>query len=200
MRFWGNNAPDEEAGRGAESGPVSEMLVEAAAGIREVVDAADRAVAKMRNYDEVAGEGDARINRERLVQELVRSVLERTEDLRTEAGEVAQILDRAGSKLQATAQAPHVHVHDEAGPALDVDAGPARFTGRAEGSRPAPTSTHGNAAGPPAEGVRLLATQMAVAGSDRAEVEHRLAREFGVRDADYLLDELFSREGAAGAG
>jgi hypothetical protein len=38
---------------------------------------------------------------------------------------------------------------------------------------------------------------MAVAGSDRADIERRLAREFGVRDASGLLDELFSGRGGA---
>jgi hypothetical protein len=41
------------------------------------------------------------------------------------------------------------------------------------------------------EGVRLAATQMAVAGSSRSEIERCLRIQFGVRDADAALDEIF---------
>jgi hypothetical protein len=41
------------------------------------------------------------------------------------------------------------------------------------------------------EGVRLAATQMAVAGSSRWEIERCLRIQFGVRDADTALDEIF---------
>jgi hypothetical protein len=47
---------------------------------------------------------------------------------------------------------------------------------------------------PPAgtsEGVRLIATQMAIAGSSRGEIERRLRIQFGVNDADRALDEIF---------
>jgi outer membrane biosynthesis protein TonB len=40
------------------------------------------------------------------------------------------------------------------------------------------------------DGARLLATQMAVAGSDRDEIAHRLQEEFGVRDSTAILDEI----------
>lgn len=41
------------------------------------------------------------------------------------------------------------------------------------------------------EGVRLIATQMAIAGSSRAEIERRLRVQFGVQDATEALDEIF---------
>lgn len=40
------------------------------------------------------------------------------------------------------------------------------------------------------EGIRLLATQMAVAGSSRDDIESRLRSEFGVEDASDLLAEV----------
>jgi hypothetical protein len=40
------------------------------------------------------------------------------------------------------------------------------------------------------QGIRLLATQMAVAGSTRDEEEHRLESEFGISDADDILDDV----------
>ena len=41
------------------------------------------------------------------------------------------------------------------------------------------------------EGVRLIATQMAIAGSSRSEIEHRLRIQFGVVDAEKALDDIF---------
>jgi hypothetical protein len=40
------------------------------------------------------------------------------------------------------------------------------------------------------EGARLLATQMAVAGSSRDEIAWRLREEFGIQDASAILDEI----------
>ncbi len=48
---------------------------------------------------------------------------------------------------------------------------------------------------PPSDGARLLATQMAVAGSSRAEIESRLQNEFGIWDAGPMLDAILGREG-----
>jgi hypothetical protein len=196
MRLWGDRREEE---RGSD---VAALLDAASSGIGEVVDAAERAVAQMRAYDDEAG-ADTRINRERLVKELVGSVLERTESLRAEAGKLAEILERAGSRLEQTGERPAPDPaagserSGETEPALDVANPSIPFTGRRELPERR-VVTDADAGGPPAEGVRLLATQMAVAGSDRAEVENRLARDFGVRDAGHLLDELFSGERASG--
>lgn len=40
------------------------------------------------------------------------------------------------------------------------------------------------------EGARLLATQMAVAGSTRDEIAWRLREEFAIHDASAILDEI----------
>jgi hypothetical protein len=42
--------------------------------------------------------------------------------------------------------------------------------------------------------VRLIATQMAIAGSSRTEIERRLRIQFGVRDADQALDDIFGNQ------
>jgi hypothetical protein len=47
---------------------------------------------------------------------------------------------------------------------------------------------------PPSDGARLLATQMAVAGSSRTEIESRLQNEFGIHDAGPMLDAILGRE------
>lgn len=40
-------------------------------------------------------------------------------------------------------------------------------------------------------GARLLATQMAVAGSGRQDIRDRLVNDFGIRDPEPLLDSIF---------
>lgn len=65
-----------------------------------------------------------------------------------------------------------------------------------EGHSPAPFKRRSGVpsrdrdAGYSADGVRLLATQMAVAGSSRQEIEARLSHEFGVDSPSELLDEV----------
>ncbi len=44
------------------------------------------------------------------------------------------------------------------------------------------------------EGVRLIATQMAIAGASRVEIERRLQRQFGIADSQSVLDEIFGSE------
>jgi signal transduction histidine kinase len=54
-----------------------------------------------------------------------------------------------------------------------------------------PVHNPDSASGGTSEGVRLIATQMAIAGSSRAEIEHRLRIQFGVVDAGQALDDIF---------
>ena len=51
--------------------------------------------------------------------------------------------------------------------------------------------------GPSSEGIRLLANQMAVAGSSRPEIERRLKEDFGVTDPDRILFDIFGPGAAA---
>jgi vacuolar-type H+-ATPase subunit H len=46
----------------------------------------------------------------------------------------------------------------------------------------------------PTAGARLLATQMAVGGSSRAEIEQRLRSDFGIENAEELLDGILGPE------
>jgi hypothetical protein len=58
---------------------------------------------------------------------------------------------------------------------------------------PEPVAYEGTGAdeGPPSEGIRLLATQMAVAGETVADIERRLRNDFGVANASQVVRELF---------
>lgn len=64
-----------------------------------------------------------------------------------------------------------------------------------ESAPPPPPAASRPAGAPPSDGARLLATQMAVAGSSRAEIESRLQNEFGIWDAGPMLDAILGREG-----
>ena len=57
----------------------------------------------------------------------------------------------------------------------------------APASEPTPAAAPG---GNPADGARLLAAQMAVAGSSREEIEARLRKEFNIEDASPILDGI----------
>ena len=60
-----------------------------------------------------------------------------------------------------------------------------------EPPRPAPpAAVTPRQSGPPSAGARLLATQMAVAGSTREEIASRLENEFGIADPDEMLDGI----------
>jgi hypothetical protein len=55
---------------------------------------------------------------------------------------------------------------------------------------PAPQAPDPPSGGVPSDGARLLAAQMAVAGSSRDEIETRLRDEFGIQDAGPILDGI----------
>jgi hypothetical protein len=55
---------------------------------------------------------------------------------------------------------------------------------------PPPAHPIGSAEGAPSDGARLLAAQMAVAGSSRQDIEARLREEFGIQDASPILDGI----------
>lgn len=59
-------------------------------------------------------------------------------------------------------------------------------------SAPPPPPAHpiGSGEGAPSDGARLLAAQMAVAGSSRQDIEARLREEFGIQDASPILDGI----------
>lgn len=66
-------------------------------------------------------------------------------------------------------------------PVADLDAGP-------EASTPAPPRRVGSG------GARLLATQMAVSGSSREEIETRLRSGFEIEDTNEILDAILGPE------
>ena len=68
-----------------------------------------------------------------------------------------------------------------------------RFTPR-KSAPERPASTAAPQKTPSREGLRLLATQMAAAGSNREEIADRLRSEFGVTDATSVLNDVLGPE------
>jgi hypothetical protein len=88
-------------------------------------------------------------------------------------------------------QVPHLQPVEPERPGLQaVEPAPEPPTAPAPPPRPATPPGQG-ASGPiPSDGARLLAAQMAVAGSTREEIETRLRDEFGIQDAAPILDGI----------
>lgn len=159
----------------------------------------------------------SRINRERLVAELSESLLERADGLSRDAAGLAELLDRAGGRLAKLGASDAARPVEERGPRPAEQRPSPPDSPRTEGPDSSSTLTQRvsdrfsermtPSASPPGfrrksmvsgkrprpqastEGLRLLATQMAVAGSSREEIEGRLRDEFGVSDPGPLLGD-----------
>jgi hypothetical protein len=91
---------------------------------------------------------------------------------------------------------PEEALEPEKAPEPEPEAKPKKRR-QAKGSKPPPAAAAGggSAGAAPSAGARLLATQMAVAGSSRDEIESRLRNEFGIDDAEAMLDSILGPEG-----
>lgn len=88
------------------------------------------------------------------------------------------------TKPRAAPEPPPVQPPSTPPPAT---APPASDPPQASPPEPSPSAAPG---GLPADGARLLAAQMAVAGSSREEIEARLRKEFDIEDAAPILDGI----------
>ncbi len=165
-----------------------ELLAGASAEISELADSAARAVSVIRDALGLSSTQDDR------TVGLVMAIQVRTEAFHREACDLAAILHRAQAALP-----PSTSARDEDRIAAEEISSP---TSCGDGSiLSTPTSTarrtsflaRREATSCSAKGIRLLATQMAVAGSTRDAIELRLSREFGVLDPDGVLDEIFAQ-------
>jgi hypothetical protein len=176
----------------------SRDVASTAARLAEIVEAAERAAAKV--IDDAEAQAAERLREAeaeagRLVSNRLGSLSELTDSLVTEAEELRTRSQRLLASL-------------EQAQALLAGAEPERGAARAEGeargahlSAVAPVEEErspqphaaGGGAGTPA-GARLLATQMAVSGSSREEIESRLRSGFEVEDAGSILDAILGPE------
>jgi uncharacterized membrane protein YccC len=170
--------PEFESASGGSS--AQDSLAEMAAQIRVLDQAAARAATR------VAEAADGL--QSELLADLGSSLVARVNELRAECERLSRMLSRATNlsargPLSANAPAP-VRAVPETFESANGEPAP----------EPAPEPTPDRRRAPghaTPEGVRLAATQMAVAGSSRSEIERCLRIQFGVRDADGALDEIF---------
>jgi hypothetical protein len=161
----------------AEKLPPSKRPLASAADAAErlatIVDAAERAA------ESVIDDAEARA-RQHLDEALSRAdriVAERLRELADQLDPPARS-ERRGTHLQPVAEPAGAAVEGESVIEVEVDE-EERLTPRRPGSA----------------GARLLATQMAVSGASRDEIEARLRNGFEIDDTDEILDAILGPEG-----
>jgi hypothetical protein len=167
---------------------------EAAERIEAIIEAAERAAETVIDDAERRAQGElaaARAEADQLVAERLASFSQLTDTLFVEAeamGRQAEslldALERAKAEL-ADGQAPS-ELPRQGRSHLTAVAEPA---GPAEPVEPQPKMGHGTPAG-----ARLLATQMAISGNSREEIELRLRNGFEIEDTTSILDAILGPE------
>jgi hypothetical protein len=106
---------------------------------------------------------------------------------------VAQRLREVADELERKAgTAPEPQLRPVAPPPpLEAEPEPSPEPARERGNEPEPAATEGQAGSAAA---RLLATQMAVSGSSREEIETRLRNGFEIEDTGEILDAILGPE------
>lgn len=204
---------DRDEGERSTIGSRIESIIaaaeQAAAGIRQ--DAEENA---RRYYEDSRQRADeVAVARMREVADLTDGLIKRAKTVAQQSDELIAALEEAGRQAMSAARsgarrepAPAPEAGgaeaDPLAPPPASEAPPPRHEPReapatlsppvrAEGQPSQPTAPEPSAA--PAQvsqGARLLATQMAVAGSSRDQIARRLHDEFGIRDASAILNEI----------
>ena len=172
--------------------------------VESILEAAEEAAAGIRqDAEERAGDylEEARIRADDVTAERIRQISELTDTLVNRVRAVAQqsdeliaALDDAGRRVTGEAQ-PEPELEAPEPQPYEAVSPPSPYLG-AEPPAPAPPPPEPPPVEPPqaaprvSDGARLLATQMAVAGSNRDEIAWRLHEEFGIQDASAILDEI----------
>jgi vacuolar-type H+-ATPase subunit H len=182
-------------------GPAQRREIEdaTAARLAEIVAAAERAAKQV--IDEAEAEARARLaaaeeEADRVVAERLAVLTALTDEvdaqaaaLGSQAEALREALARVKAELRGDAQRPSA-------PALTVvgEAPAPPASDRSEPSGPASAARESPVPDPQtvgaAAGARLLATQMAVSGSSRAEIEERLRDGFELADTGAILDAI----------
>jgi hypothetical protein len=174
-----------------------EAIVEAAERAAEGV--IDDAEAQARRYlAQAKAEADRLADsRSTELSDLIETLLGQALSLRREAEGLQATLEEARARIEGQAGAIEPEPA-EAGDYFEEPEGPEQPAAprlRAVAFEEAPGSAAG-AQRSDAAGARLLATQMAISGSSREEIAHRLRSGFEIEDADAILDAILGREGS----
>jgi cell division septum initiation protein DivIVA len=169
-----------------------EAIVEAAERAAEGV--IDDAEAQARRYLAQARVEADRLGANRIdeVSDLVESLLGQALSLRQEAERLQRTLEEARARFDGRED------DDEFQPPADDEEveepqevqAPRLRAVIGDEERPPEAGTRSDSAG-----ARLLATQMAISGSSREEIAHRLRNGFEIEDADAILDAILGPEG-----
>lgn len=124
-----------------------------------------------------------------MADELISAVRGRIEGVAGDCNDLAVILDRFKSLAGPT----EISEVPGGGPTIPVPPPPRPITGLP--AVPTGPELAGDSGRVISDGVRLLATQMSVAGANPDEIALRLREDFGVADADALVDDLFGIPG-----
>ena len=172
---------------------IAEVLESAEHAIGEAVDAAAAAAERIRrdvDHHLRAGGPGAGTDRQRVAADLGSSLADRAQELSREADELTSILGRARRALdvgQAPTLAERAAQDEDSGPAPQKPVKTPPFAARrraVNGVGPAAARQ------PSSTAIRLIATQMTVAGSGRGEIEERLRSEFGVEDPSAIVSDV----------
>jgi len=195
------------------SAPLRPSVAGAAERIQIIVEAAERAAAGVIEDAEVQARRyleESRARAESLAGERTRALSEITDSLIEQANEVKRQSDALIAALDEAKARPEEQIRGRGSPTPGAEANREPQVERVEpGSlREVPPPEQPEAAhlkpvealggdaqpavGPP--GARLLATQMAVAGSSREEITHRLRTEFGIEQPDEMLNSILGPE------
>jgi vacuolar-type H+-ATPase subunit H len=184
--------PEKQQDLRANTAERLEAIVEAAErAAGSVIDDAER---QARRYLEQARAEAGRIEAGRSgeLSDLIDSLLDRAASLREEAERMQATLEEARGRLGEDGpegSAPEATELERA----ESASGPPRL--RAVDEVGAPQGPSGSGRPADAAGARLLATQMAVSGSSREEIEARLRNGFEIEDATAILDAILGPEG-----
>jgi len=174
-----------------------EAIVEAAERAAEGV--IDDAEAQARRYlAQAQAEADRLADgRSSELSDLIETLLGQALSLRREAEGLQATLEEARARIEGGAEAPVSEPEpiepDPPAEEADEPERPAAPRLRAVVFEEDPSAEAG-ARRSDAAGARLLATQMAISGSSREEIAHRLRSGFEIEDADAILDAILGPE------
>lgn len=175
--------------------PPQPLATSTAERIGAIVEAAERAAVAViddaekqaqRHLDEAQAEAERHVT-ERLASlgALTESLLAQAESVKAEAERLVASLEEAKRRL-ADGEEPVADAEPESEPGRGPHLSAVSAVGDADGS---PEVERGTPAG-----ARLLATQMAVSGSSREEIEARLRGGFQIDDTASILDAILGPE------
>lgn len=166
-----------------------EAIVEAAERAAEKV--IDDAEAQARRYlAQARVEADrASVGRGGELSDLIDTLLGQATSLRIEAERLQATLEDARSRLDLGPGPVQEHANAPADRSREAQAPRLRAVAPDEGPQQSPAGGRGEAAG-----ARLLATQLAVSGSSREEIEDRLRSRFEIEDTKAILDAILGPE------